>query len=132
MSKVAESKFIRKDIFKGKFGIKSRDVTLESTGDTLRVKPLSMVVKREIREANMRGAEVGKMARGDATEAGRILDVESYMVDLIIASCQEPKFDETDKLWFMERADSNFVQELYGEIDTPVKLNQLDENTLGN
>ena len=115
--------------FSKKFGLRNRVVTLKSTGDQFKVRSLNMEQKRTIREENM-SINLG-VGRGQE-EKQTALDLEGMVVDTIIAACQDPKFDENSRDWMLNSIDSNYINELFEAIDTPVKLATLTPEKLGN
>jgi len=118
--------YISKDQFRKNFCLRVRDVILDS-GEVFQITSLNMLQKREIREANMT-IKIG--ARGEETKT--TLDVEGMIVDTIIASCRAPKFDELDKDWMLETISSEYIQDLYAKIETPVKLATMTEEEVKN
>ena len=119
--------YISKDEFRKKFSLRTRNVTLKS-GETFQICALNMLQKRSIRQANM-NLNLG-LGKGEQTTTN--LDIEGMIVDTIIAACKAPQFDELDRDWMLEQIDSVYVQELYNEIEGPVKLNNVTEEVLGN
>lgn len=125
---MSEVKPLTREGFRSRFRVTERFVTIPSTGDVLKVKSLNMSTKRDIRESNMTAVESFPIKTVDA---GRSLHIEGYMVDTIMAACIEPKFSEEDKLWMLENADGSYIQEIYALIDSPVKLMEATEASLG-
>lgn len=117
-----------KNVFRSKYGTRQRKITLKG-GEVFTIRSLNMTQKREIRESNMK-IKFG-IGKGAAAGSETTLDLEGLMIDTIIAACVDPSFDEHDREWFERDADSTFVQELYELIDTPVKLSDLNDETLG-
>ena len=107
-------KFLSKDDFRSRYGLKERTVTLKN-GEIFKIRSLNMLQKRSIRESNM---TVNMTSDGTKTN----INIESLMIDTIVAACVEPSFNDGDIEWLQNGIDSTIINDLYQAIETPVKL----------
>jgi len=104
-----------RDAFRKLCAITTRTVT--ACGSDFLIKPLSLAEKRKLLDEATSFDKAGKAK----------IDQETYMVNVIVASCIDPKFEESDADFFAEDAEATMITELYSAIEAPVKLAGLDE-----
>lgn len=114
---------ITKDKFKELFKVANKKITLADGSEAV-FRILNLEEMRTIRENN-----TNYVTQSDGKIKTEI-DSENFMIDTIIEASVDPKFTDDDRDYFMRTVDPSVVNDIFTKIQSPLKLENLNEKNL--